>query len=116
MSLQFILGAAEFSNPLYDTSFTSGDDAQPHYATAYDGDGVIQNPAYGDLPVQGSGGYSEPVTGYSDVHPLGVNDNYSEPNMGYAEPSTYVEPMYTTASNQGVYMDVAAELEPDSVL
>ena len=106
MCLDYI-GAAEFSNPLYDTSYPAGSDSRPSYASAYDNpsSGVIANPAYATLP--GATGYSEPAlrSGYSE--PIG-RGGYSEPALrsGYSEPSYAGGPSLT-----GEYMDT---LEPDT--
>ena len=58
-------GAAEFSNPLYDTSYPA-EDGRPQYASGYDSTGVIANAAYSDPTAymepatSGPGGYTEP--------------------------------------------------------
>ena len=106
----FILcaGAAEFSNPLYDTSYPGGSDSRPSYASAYDNpsSGVIANPAYATLP--GAGGYSEPASRGGYVEPA-VRGGYSEPAVrgGYSEPSYVGAP-----SLSGEYMET---MEPDTI-
>ncbi len=94
-----VLGAAEFSNPLYDTAYpTAGGD---------DGTRVIANPTYDGVPT-GRGvdnGYMEPTSAYAEPT---YKSAYSEPASAYSEPainSAYSEPTYKMS---GMEPDVTA--------
>ena len=100
-------GAAQFTNPLYDTTYdTNG----PQYAGSFDenGGGVITNPAYADLPTAVTSGYSEPG---------GTTSGYSEPSSstGYMQPvpvGGYAEPAYICGSSNGGYSEPAYASKP----
>ena len=132
------LGAAEFSNPLYDTAYTAGEQPSSGYAEALGEAGVIANPTYAGLPTSASGyseprvggvsGYAEPVNhaGYSEPR-VGGSSGYAEPadhHAGYSEPAHhrtgYAEPEFMDSKSSfggktGEYMD-ADDLGNDSSL
>jgi len=114
-------GVAEFSNPLYDTTYDAN---RPQYAGSFDqAGGVITNPAYSDLPTTttATSGYSEPVASTSGYEEPVGRTGYMQPVPvgGYAEPAYtggssnggYSEPAY--ASNKGGNAGEYMEMEPD---
>jgi len=106
-------GAAEFSNPLYD----SYADTRPQYASGYENPehvGVIKNPVYAETPGSRAG-YDEPTyisASMKTDHSYALANASVPSDNSYAlAASGYAEPRYAGLPG-GVYV-ASGELEPD---